>query len=315
MVREVPLVDWEPEYMFREAQNTRRKDMKPRNLFFVVAVVILVSAPFSLMSQGLTDGVKVTLPEPVSVGDVVLDPGEYEIRRASTVTDQVLQIFSKDKLRYQTNVLTVPALDKDTPERTKVLLHHIGDKYYFDKIWMEGKDYGYEFVLPDRVSALQRELAVTVPATYQTAEEKDSSQISKNSSEDLPVAREKPSSESPAIPGDLEKDHAQIQQEAQQPATPPQAPLQSDQSQSTQDRNVQAERDRQERAELDQVAALQREPAPVTPNPAAARPEPAPQDNAPKELPATASEWFAYVLLGGLLLTMAAILRPGRARQ
>ena len=37
-----------------------------------------------------------------------------------------------------------------------MILHHIGDKYYFDKIWMEGKNYGYEFVLPDRVRALQK---------------------------------------------------------------------------------------------------------------------------------------------------------------
>jgi hypothetical protein len=142
--------------------------MKPRNLLFVVAMVILLSTSVSLLSQGLTDGVKVTLPEPVTVGDVVLDPGEYEIRRASMVTDQVLQIYSKDKLRYQTNVLTVPAAGKDTTEQTKVVLHHIGDKYYFDTIWMEGKDYGYEFVLPDRVKALERELSVSVPATYQT---------------------------------------------------------------------------------------------------------------------------------------------------
>jgi len=102
------------------------------------------------------------------VGNVVLDPGEYEIRRASMNTDQVLEIYSKDKLRYQTNVQTVPAVGRETPEETKVLLHHIGDKYYFDKIWMEGKDYGYEFVLPDRVKALERELGVSVPATRAT---------------------------------------------------------------------------------------------------------------------------------------------------
>src|SRR5678816_2511754 len=142
--------------------------MNPRNLLFTVAAVIVLSTTFTLRSQGLTDGIKVTLPEPVTVGDVVLDPGEYEIRRASNATDQVLSIFSNDKLRYQTNVLTIPSLDKDTPEKTRVILHHVGDKYYFDKIWMAGRDYGWEFVLPDKVRALQRELAVTVPAKYES---------------------------------------------------------------------------------------------------------------------------------------------------
>jgi len=272
--------------------------MKPRNLFFAVAVVILVSASFSLRSQSLADGVRVTLPEPVTVGDVVLDPGEYQIRRASMVNDQVLQIFSEGKLRYQTNVLTVPTHGKETPEETKVLLHHIGDKYYFDTIWMQGKDYGYEFVLPDQARALEKD-ALSVPAT---------SEISKDSSEALPIAREKLSAESLAAPGDVEKDHAQIQQEeAQQPATTPAAQLQSEQPKPQQDRDAQREDDR--------LAQLQREASPVTPNPAATRPEPAPQDNAQKALPATASGWFAYVLLGGLLLTLAAILRPARARQ
>ena len=48
--------------------------MNPRNLFFAVAAVIVMGASFALMSQGLTDGVKVTLPYSVTIGDVVLDP-------------------------------------------------------------------------------------------------------------------------------------------------------------------------------------------------------------------------------------------------
>ena len=75
--------------------------MNPRNLLVAVAAVLVLGAAFTLRSQGLTDGIKVTLPEPVTVGDVVLEPGEYEIRRASTNQDQVLRIFSNDKLRYQ----------------------------------------------------------------------------------------------------------------------------------------------------------------------------------------------------------------------
>src|SRR5215510_2451557 len=100
--------------------------MNNRNPLFTAIVVIILSFSVALMSQGLTDGIKVTLPEAVTVGDQVLEPGEYEIRRASTAQDQVLQIFSNDKMRYQTAVITIPTVGDQTPEDSKVVLHHIG---------------------------------------------------------------------------------------------------------------------------------------------------------------------------------------------
>jgi hypothetical protein len=36
---------------------------------------------------------------------------------------------------------------------THVLLHHIGGKYYFDRIWVKGQNYGYAFKLPKNVIA------------------------------------------------------------------------------------------------------------------------------------------------------------------
>src|SRR5437773_2774143 len=110
--------------------------MHLRKLLLVVFALTLVTFSVGLKGQGLTDGFKVTLPEPVTVGDKVLPPGEYEIRRASQFQDQILRIFNKDKMVYETNVITIPTLGDKTPEDNKVILHHIGDNYYFDKIWM-----------------------------------------------------------------------------------------------------------------------------------------------------------------------------------
>ena len=286
--------------------------MNPRNLLFTVAAVIVLGATFTLRSQGLTDGIKVTLPEPVTVGDVVLDPGEYEIRRASITTDQVLRIFSNDKLRYQTNVLTIPVLDKDTPEETKVILHHIGDKYYFDKIWMEGKDYGYEFVLPDKVRALQKELAVSVAAKYQA---------NQPTAESTSVERSEPVT----LPESSTQSVSTAEQDRQRAAA------RELEQQGARDRE---EHERQEQIERDRVAALQREPAPAAQNPADARqdrPAAGIQDNArtqdnvraqgnnqqnsPDQLPATASDWLSYVISGCLLLGMAAFFRKPRTQE
>ena len=282
--------------------------MNPRNLLVAVAAVIVLGAAFTLKSQGLTDGIKVTLPEPVTVGEVVLDPGDYEIRRASTATDQVLQIFSKDKLRYQTNVLTIPALEKDTPEDSKVILHHIGDKYYFDKIFMQGKDYGYEFVLPDRVRALQRELAVTVPARY------ESNPINNEANEASQAKVESPAIKTSEAPESASPVAAVSQREAQER-----------ERQATLDREREEQLARDRDAEQDRVAALQQSPAPaaqapVTPGPVDARQDRTSSDtrnNAQNrdELPATASDWFVYVLGGTVLIAMAAFFRKPQTQN
>jgi len=52
----------------------------------------------------------------------------------------------------------IPALDNRTPEHTKVVLNHIGEGYYLNKIWVQGKDYGYEFPIPENVRMREREL-------------------------------------------------------------------------------------------------------------------------------------------------------------
>lgn len=269
--------------------------MNPRNLFLVVASVIVMGA--SLMSQGLTDGVRVTLPHPVTIDDVVLEPGEYEIRRPSPNTnDQVLRFFSNDKLRYQTIAQTVPTAGEDTPEESKIILHHIGDKYYFDKIWIEGKTYGYEFPLPERVRALQKELAVTVPATLHSSQVGSGPVISENVSST-------PSSE-------------------RVDALAPPAPVPV--VQDSQNREIPSP-SRVESESPEQVAVLQQEqrntPAPSvdarqdsTQSPAPREPAAADANRQADELPATASGWVVYLLSGGLFLMLAAYVRPARVR-
>jgi hypothetical protein len=135
--------------------------MRFKSLKLVLAVFViagLAGAP-SALGQGLVDGIRVTLPAPVTLGEKILDPGEYEIRRVSHHVDNVLKIFSNDKMVYETNVIMVPTHRMEFPEDSKVVLHRIGNRYYFDKIWIQGRSFGYEFVLPDEVEALKRDLA------------------------------------------------------------------------------------------------------------------------------------------------------------
>jgi len=124
-------------------------------------------------AQGpLYDRVNVNLPYSVTIGDRTLQPGDYVIQqlRDAGGNSRVLLIYSDNGMKFETSAMTIPTLDQRTPEDTKVVLHHFGPDYYFDKVWIQGKNYGYEFPLPDSVKAREKERAepISVAATYQS---------------------------------------------------------------------------------------------------------------------------------------------------
>jgi hypothetical protein len=119
------------------------------------------------------DVVHVNLPYSVTLGKHTLPPGDYTIQQLHSEDSPVLLFYSDhDKhLKFQTSAMTIKALGNtdNTPEKTTLSLHQIGGQYYFDKIFIQGKDYGYEFPLPASVRAREKELAsVSVPAQSTT---------------------------------------------------------------------------------------------------------------------------------------------------
>jgi len=129
-------------------------------------------------AQGpLYDRVNVNLPYSVTIGERTLQPGDYVIQqlRDQGGGSRVLLIYSDNGMKFETSAMTIPALDNRTPEDTKVILHHFGNDYYFDKVWIQGKDYGYEFPLPDAVKSRERERSqpISVAANYSTVQSTD----------------------------------------------------------------------------------------------------------------------------------------------
>src|SRR3954471_1903906 len=129
-------------------------------------------------AQGpMYDRVNVNLPYSVTVGERTLQPGDYVIQqlRDQGGGSRVLLIYSDNGMKFETSAMTIPALDNRTPEDTKVILSHFGNDYYFDKVWIQGKDYGYEFPLPDAVKSRQRERLepISVAANYSTVPSTD----------------------------------------------------------------------------------------------------------------------------------------------
>src|SRR3954471_20679157 len=129
-------------------------------------------------AQGpMYDRVNVNLPYSVTIGERTLQPGDYVIQqlRDQGGGSRVLLIYSDNGMKFETSAMTIPALDNRTPEDTKVILHHFGNDYYFDKVWIQGKDYGYEFPLPDAVKSRERERSqpISVAANYSTVQSTD----------------------------------------------------------------------------------------------------------------------------------------------
>jgi hypothetical protein len=161
--------------------------MKLTNLLTTASIVAAgaIAAATSMFAQGpLYDKVIVDLPYSVTINNTVLEPGHYVIRQLDDPGggSRVLQIFSNDGMKLRTTSLTIPTLDNNTPENTKIILHHYGNDYYFDKIWIQGKNYGYEFPLPNAVKNRMRERAepYTVAATYEPTSKKEETTVAQN---------------------------------------------------------------------------------------------------------------------------------------
>lgn len=168
------------------------------------------------MAQGpLYDRVDVNLPYTVTIGDKTLQPGEYVIRELPSLDkSRVLLIYSDNGMKFQTSTMTIPTLDMNTPEDTKVVLHHFGSDYYFDKVWIQGKNYGYEFPLPNSVKQREKERMepVAVTANYQSVPAET------NNAEPAPPAEPAPE---PAPPVATMEPQAATELQTAPPATEP----------------------------------------------------------------------------------------------
>jgi hypothetical protein len=133
----------------------------------------------SALAQGpMYDKVTVNLPYAVTINGTVLQPGEYVIRQhEDPAGSRVLHFFTDEGMKLETTAMAIPTLDNRTPEHTKLILDHVGDNYYLHKIWVQGKNYGYEFPLPRDIR--RREMEVNAPATVvaQTTEQKSEATV------------------------------------------------------------------------------------------------------------------------------------------
>lgn len=271
--------------------------MKVRNLALVAGALIIGVAGTYVKAQGpLYDKVIVDLPYRVTVQNTTLEPGHYVIRQHSSADNsRVLQIFSNDGMKLETSVMTIPTLDNNTPENTKVVLHHYGNDYYFDKIWIQGKNYGYEFVLPDSVKAREKERMApsTVAANYEAAPaESGNNTAAVNTAPSTTTTEEKSSTTT-----ETQSTAAAPAAPAPDPAAPAPAPAATDNTPTTTDNNAVAQN--QTPATPDQSSTANS--GNLNQNQDAG--------NRSRSMPSTAANWLTMMLSGGFFAGAGMTLR------
>lgn len=148
--------------------------MKIRSMMLSASAVLGLGAAAWLaphaLGQEMWDVVKVNVPYSITINGKTLPPGEYTIKQQQTPGDSpILEIYNGKGTRFDTSAMTIHTVDPNTPAKTSVSLHHIGDNYYLDKIWIAGKNYGYEIPLPNSVREREKEAeSVSVPADVST---------------------------------------------------------------------------------------------------------------------------------------------------
>jgi hypothetical protein len=249
--------------------------MNIRNFLLTIG---FLTASLGIAQGPLYDRIIVTVPYPMNVNGTLLQAGDYEIRQHESAAggSRILHFYTDKGMKLETTAMAIPALDNKTPEETKLVLDHIGSDYYLNKIWVQGKDYGYEFPIPQSVRLREKELtaSASVVGRYESASSTASStQTSTTTTErtektEVAEAAPAPAPEPAPAPAVVE-------------AAPAPAPVPAEEAQA---------------------------PAPA---PAPERVEMA--ADRPSAMPATAGNWMNLLLGGGLLSSAGLALRRFRS--
>ena len=135
--------------------------MQISKVCFGLLVSIALGLCASTYAQGLTDGILVSLPSEVVVGEKRIPAGEYEFRKKGGANN-VISIFNRDELMYETNVIPISLEKKDAVEEPKVVMQKVGNDLYLTQIWIQPDRLGYEVPLPERARALKKELEQSI---------------------------------------------------------------------------------------------------------------------------------------------------------
>lgn len=130
--------------------------MKQQTILRNLALLLFVAAVSAFALAAGRDKVKVQFEHPVHVNNQVLPPGHYTIEEmgGKENNNNILEIYTDGGQKFETSFMTIDAMKRNPPPKeTKVVLERIGHDYYLDKIWIKGKQFGYQVPLSEQAKS------------------------------------------------------------------------------------------------------------------------------------------------------------------
>jgi hypothetical protein len=277
--------------------------MKTKSFKTMAGALALASAGWlastSMQAQPMYDRIHVNLPYTITLQNKTLQPGDYTIQQLPSTggSSRVLLFYTNDGMKFETSAMTIPALDINTARDTKLVLNHVGDSYYISKIWVQGKDYGYELPVPDSIRERQREgmTETTVAATYTPSSTTDMTTTTASTSTTTAQSNNTADTTNQPVTTPATTDTAQnTQPVTQQPATT-----------TTTDTSASANANNSaDRAMADQT--------PTTPAPSTTASDNTTSSANRSSMPNTAAGWLTMLLSGSALSGAGLMLRRKR---
>lgn len=253
------------------------------------AAILAVGAGLAVVAQGpITDKVIVTFDNPVMVSGKRLAPGSYTIRQLPTASNpRILEFSSEDGTRLETTVSAIPTYDPLNTKETSVILRQRNGEYHVSKVWVEGKNFGYQ--LPVDADTSTQEASTTnrdemrLTASYAAA------------AQNQPYVNQAQATTTDSAASATTQAETTTAQATPEPQQPTPAPVPTDQNQPNQNGTTPAQ-DAQTTG---------------TPGGATATQEATAQDTSAQDtmgIPATNSDWMAFVALGVVFAAAGVVL-------
>jgi hypothetical protein len=143
-------------------------DSMMKGFTLLLAAGLMAAAGTTVLAQSYTldkyppplnanDAFTISLPNPVVVGHRVLPPGTYNVKPIDIGGGElpVLEIRGTGGVHANIAAMIQPAFKQSAPAESGVSFYHIGNDYYFNRMWVQGLNYGYRFRLPKALRRYQ----------------------------------------------------------------------------------------------------------------------------------------------------------------
>lgn len=121
-----------------------------RRIFLLFVVVLTAAAQGPRLER-----IVVEFPYPVIVNGSTLPAGRYSLTEPRK---GAIRISGDNGTNLELTPATVPSLNNTVSPETDLVLRQIGGDYYLNKIWIQGKDYGYDFPLSKALEKKEKKL-------------------------------------------------------------------------------------------------------------------------------------------------------------